>query len=71
MWPEDTASRGTSCIQQPLPRAAGPGQTMLGIWPRLVGAPSLKAVVAGQGQQTRRFRCTCLQELYPLPPFHK
>ena len=49
VWPEDAASGGTSCIQQLLPRAAGPGQTMLGSWPRLVGAPSLKAVVAGTG----------------------
>jgi len=24
---------------------------------------------ARQGQQTRRFRCTCLRELYPLPRF--
>lgn len=38
-----------SCIQQLLPRAAGLGQTMLGSWPRLMGAPSLKAVVASTG----------------------
>lgn len=39
---EDVASGGTSCVQQPLPRAAGPGWAVLGSWPRLVGAPSVK-----------------------------
>lgn len=45
--PEDAASGGTSRIQQLLPGAARPGWAVLGSWPRLMGAPNVKAVVAG------------------------
>lgn len=37
---EDAASGGTSCVQQPLPRAAGLGWAVLGSWPRLVAPPT-------------------------------